>query len=75
MIDGRVLSIALLSAIDKAHKVVDHEGLPTKVVRQRAKEIAEGAWAAKAVKDAISASVAAIASVAAAGAVATSSGS
>ena len=47
--------IALLSAIDRAHKVVDRDGLPAGQVRKRAKEIAKGEWAAKAVKDAISA--------------------
>jgi hypothetical protein len=52
--------VALLGAIDKAHKVVDHEGLPSKEVRKRAKEIGEGAWAAKAVRDAIAASTAAV---------------
>jgi hypothetical protein len=53
--------VALLSAVDRAQKVVDHEGLPSREVRKRAKTIAEGAWAAKAVRDAISASTAAIA--------------
>src|SRR6478736_6295928 len=48
--------VALLGAIDKAHKVVDHRGLPAREVRKRAKQIGEGAWAAKAVRDAISAS-------------------
>jgi hypothetical protein len=68
--------IALLSAIDRAHKVVDRDGLPAGQVRKRAKEIAQGEWAAKAVKDAISASTAAIAaSVAAAGAVGATAGS
>ena len=57
--------IALLSAIDKAHKVVDHEGMSSRDVRKRAKQISEGAWAAKAVRDAIAASTAAIAAVAA----------
>jgi hypothetical protein len=52
--------IALLSAIDRAHKVVDRDGLPAGQVRKRAKEIAKGDWAAKAVKDAISASTAAV---------------
>jgi hypothetical protein len=52
--------IALLAALDKAHKVVDHEGLPAKDVRRRAREIAEGAWAATAVRDAINASIAAV---------------
>jgi Golgi phosphoprotein 3 (GPP34) len=52
--------IALLSAIDRAHKVVDRDGLPAGQVRKRAKEIANGEWAAKAVKDAIAASTAAV---------------
>lgn len=52
--------IALLSALGKAPKVVDHEGLPAKEVTRRAKELAEGAWAAKAVRDAINASTAAM---------------
>jgi Golgi phosphoprotein 3 (GPP34) len=53
--------IALLSAIDRAHKVVDRDGLSAGEVRKRAKEIAKGEWAAKAVKDAIAASTAAVA--------------
>jgi hypothetical protein len=57
--------VAVLSAIDKAHKVVDHQGMSSRDVRKRAKQISEGAWAAKAVRDAISASVAAIGAVAA----------
>jgi hypothetical protein len=57
--------VAVLSAIDKAHKVVDHQGMSSRDVRKRAKQISEGAWAAKAVRDAISASTAAIAAVAA----------
>ena len=68
--------IALLAAIDRAHKVVDRDGLPAGQVRKRAKEIAQGEWAAKAVKDAISASTAAVAAgVAAATTAATTSGS
>lgn len=49
--------VALLSALGKAPKVVDHGGLPAKQV---AKELAEGAWAARAVRDAINASTAAM---------------
>ena len=60
--------VALLHAIGKAHQVVDRNGLPAKEVRRRAKEISEGDWAAKAVRDAINASTAAIAAVAAGGA-------
>ena len=68
--------IALLAAIDRAHKVVDRDGLPAGQVRKRAKEIAQGEWAAKAVKDAIAASTAAVAAgVAAATTAATTSGS
>ncbi|KQW49391.1 hypothetical protein ASC77_12025 [Nocardioides sp. Root1257] len=63
--------VALLSAIDKAHKVVDHEGMSSRDVRKRAKQVSEGAWAAKAVRDAIAASTAAIAAVAASTAAAT----
>jgi len=68
--------IALLAAIDRAHKVVDRDGLPAGQVRKRAKEIAQGEWAATAVRDAISASTAAVAAgVAAATTAATTSGS
>ena len=51
--------IALLHAIGQAHKVIDLQGARARDVKARAKEISEGAWAAKAVKDAIAASVAA----------------
>lgn len=53
--------VALLHAIGKAHKVVDRAGLPAGQVRKRAQQIGEGDWAAKAVRDAITASTAAIA--------------
>ena len=53
--------IALLSAIDHAHKVVDRGDLPARTVKARAKEVADGAWAAQAVKDAVMAAQAAIA--------------
>jgi hypothetical protein len=65
--------VARLSAIDKAHKVVDHQGMSARDVRTRAKHISEGAWAAKAVRDAITASVAAIGAVAAGAAIGASS--
>jgi Golgi phosphoprotein 3 GPP34 len=67
--------IALLHAIDKAHKVVDHDGMPAREVKRRARAISEGAWAAKAVRDAINASVAAVAAATTAATVAASSGS
>jgi hypothetical protein len=66
--------IALLSAIDKAHKVVDRQGLPVREVRARAKEVAKGDWAAAAVKDAIAASTAAMAAVIAASTASAASG-
>ncbi len=52
--------VALLSALDLAHKVLDREGLPAREVRKRAKEIAEGNWSAKAVRDAVAAAQAAV---------------
>ena len=68
--------IALLAAIDHAHKVVDRGELPAKVVRQRAKAISEGAWAATAVKDAVAAAQAAVtAAVVASTTAATTAGS
>lgn len=57
--------VALLSAVDKAHQVVDG---PRGPVRKRAKEIAQGDWAAKAVRDAIQASTAAVTAAATAAA-------
>jgi hypothetical protein len=67
--------ISLLSAIDRAHKIVDRDRLPARQVRKRAKEIAKGDWAATAVKDAVAASTAAVtAAVAAATTAATSGG-
>ncbi len=47
--------------MDLAHKVVDREGLPARQLKSRAKEVADGDWAAKAVKDAIAAAQAAVA--------------
>jgi hypothetical protein len=52
--------VAVLSALDLAHKVIDREGLSGRDVKRRAKEISEGDWAAKAVKDAIAAAQAAV---------------
>lgn len=59
-----VTLVALLSAVDRAHKVVDREGLSSWEVRKRAKRLAdtmdEGDWAAKAVRDAVRAAAAAV---------------
>lgn len=53
--------ISLLHAIGHAHKVVDRGDVPAREIKARAKEIAEGDWAAKAVKDAVVAAQAAMA--------------
>ncbi len=53
--------VSVLSALDIAHKVVDREGAPARDVKKRAKEVAEGDWAAKAVRDSIAAAQAAVA--------------
>jgi hypothetical protein len=67
--------VGLLSSLDIAHKVVDREGMPGRELRKRAKQLAEGDWAAKAVRDAVSAAQAAVAAGAvAATSVATTSG-
>ena len=68
--------VALLAAIDRAHKVVDHDGMSRRDVKKRAKEVADGEWAAKAVRDAVQAAYAAVGAVVAAtaaGSAATSS--
>jgi hypothetical protein len=52
--------IALLSALDRSHQSVDHPGLKAREVKRRAKEVADGDWAASAVGDAIQAATAAI---------------
>ena len=66
--------VALLHAVGRAHKSVPHEGMSGSAVRARAKEISEGAWAAKAVKDAITAAQAAVIEARAASTAAASSG-
>jgi hypothetical protein len=51
--------VALLHAVDRAHKTVPHPGIGDREVKKRAKEVADGQWAAKAVRDAIAAATAA----------------
>jgi hypothetical protein len=58
--DRTAALIAVLAALDLAHKVIDREGLPAREVKKRAKEVAEGDWAAKAVRDSIAAAQAAV---------------
>lgn len=64
--------VALLHAMGAAHKVLSVPGLSAGDVRRRAKEIAEGNWAAQAVKDAVQAAVAATAAAAGAATAASS---
>ncbi|OZG27086.1 hypothetical protein BH683_021940 [Williamsia sp. 1138] len=66
--------IALLSSINRAHMAVDTDEVPRRELKKRAKAIAEGDWAAKAVADAIAAATAAI-TAATVASVAASSGS
>jgi hypothetical protein len=42
--------VAVLSALDLAHKVIDLKGLSKREVRKRAKQVADGDWTAKAVR-------------------------
>lgn len=76
--DPRTLAlVALLSAVDLPHKVVDRDGLPAGQVRSRAKalveEMEEGDWAAKAVRDAVRAITSAAAAAAVTGGAAAAS--
>ncbi|GAB2881849.1 GOLPH3/VPS74 family protein [Nocardioides pacificus] len=63
--------IALLSAVDRIHKVIVLDDLSDKEVRHRAKVIADDDWAAEAVKDAVAAAQAAMVAVMVATTVAT----
>ena len=56
--------VAVLSALDLAHKVIDREGLSRRAVRKRAKQVGEGDWVAKAVRDAVAAAQGAVAAAA-----------
>lgn len=67
--------VALLSAVDRAHKVVVSPAVPPRQVRARARTIAEGQWAPTAVKQAVEAATAAMLAAVAAAAAASSAGS
>jgi hypothetical protein len=67
--------VSILGALDQAHKVVAHEGLSNGEVKKRAKQIADGDWAAKGVSDAIAAANAAITAAIAASATAATTAS
>ena len=75
--DARTASlVGLLAAVDQAHRQVDRGELSAREVRKRAKSIADGAWAADAVRDAVQAAQAATtAAVMAASTAAATSGS
>lgn len=47
--------VAVIYAISQTHRVVDNDGQPASAVKKRAKALSEGAWAAKAISDSISA--------------------
>ncbi len=52
--DRTAALIALLHAVSKAHRILaDNHGIAARQIRSRAKEIADGEWAAKAVRDAV----------------------
>lgn len=67
--------VGLLAAVDQAHRQVDGQGLSAGQVRKRAKQVAEGAWAAAAVRDAVRAAQAAVMAGVMAATAATSAGS
>ena len=52
--------VALLAALDQAHRVVEHPAMSNGEVRKRAKAVAEGEWSAAGVRDAIAAANAAV---------------
>ncbi|QBR93917.1 GOLPH3/VPS74 family protein [Nocardioides euryhalodurans] len=66
--------VALLAAVDQAHKVVDPDRLKARQVKRRAKDVAEGAWAADAVRDAVQAAQAAVTAAVVASTAATTAG-
>ncbi len=52
--------VALLLALDQVHRVLEHEPLSNRDLKKRARQIADGEWAAKGVADAIAATNAAV---------------
>lgn len=55
--------VALLHAIDRAHRTLENGDRSNREVKARAKQVAEGDWAAKAVRDAVAAAQAAMTAV------------
>lgn len=66
--------LALLSAMDAAHKVLTVPGLTAREIRARARAAAQGEWAAQAVRDAVAAAQAATIGAVTAATAATSAG-
>jgi hypothetical protein len=58
-----VALVALLQAVDQVPAVVDHTGMSRREVKQRARLLAEGEWAAEAVRKAVEATTGAMAAV------------
>lgn len=58
-----VALIALLQAVDQVPAAVDHTGLSRGEVKRRARQLAQGAWAAEAVRRAVDATTAAMVAV------------
>jgi hypothetical protein len=72
--DDRLAAVvALLSAMDLAHTVLDRQGRAARDVKASAKQVAEGDFSAKAVKDAIASAQAAMTAVIVASTVTTTS--
>lgn len=55
--------VALLDAVNRAHRVVDRRGLSSRQVGKRATSISQGDWVARAVRDAVAAQASADVSV------------
>jgi Golgi phosphoprotein 3 (GPP34) len=66
--------VALLAAVDQAHRVVPPGDLKASELKRRAKAVSEGAWAAKAVRDAVAATQTAITTAVIASTAASTSG-
>ena len=73
--DHAVALVALLAAIDEAHKLFEGSRPESKAVKERAKSIAEGQWPATAVRKAVQAAQTAAATAGGGAAAAASAGS
>ena len=73
--DHTVALVALLAAIDEAHKLFEGSRPERQAVKERAKAIAEGQWPATAVRKAVKAAQASVASAGGGAAAAASAGS